>query len=166
MRTPSARRRHRVAVLALLAILTAAVTVFACKRRPALDPAYIAEIESWHRDRVNELTRADGWLTVVGLTWLTPGANRFGGDPANEVVLQGAGVPPLAGVLEVGADGEVVLHPQAGSGLTIAGAPATERALRRDTDGNQDILELGSLRFWIIVRGDRLAVRVKDLLRS
>ena len=55
----------------LAAVMSAAV---------AADPAYVREIEGWRRERVQRLTADGGWLTVAGLFWLKPGANRFGAD--------------------------------------------------------------------------------------
>ena len=125
------------------------------------DPSYVAEIESWQKERTARLTAEDGWLTLVGLSWLGEGDNRFGSDPGSAVVLTGAGVPPLAGILAV--EGVVVhLVPAEGVALTVNGEPATERVLRDDLDSDPDVLGLGRLSFHVIRRGDRLGVRVKD----
>ncbi len=126
------------------------------------DPAYLAALEKWRAARLASLTAEDGWLTLVGLYWLRSGENRFGSDPACEVPLTGRGVPPVAGTLELRADGTVLLHPSPGSGLTLNGGPAAERALRSDRSGSPDVLALGSMRFYVIDRAGKLAVRVKD----
>ena len=66
-------------------MLAAAVTAAAAAS--VADPAYVREIESWRRERLQRLTADGGWLTVTGLVWLKPGANTFGADAANDVVL-------------------------------------------------------------------------------
>jgi hypothetical protein len=49
--------------------------------------AYESEIEKWLHVRATALKAEGGWLTVVGLFWLEPGANQFGRDAGNAIVL-------------------------------------------------------------------------------
>jgi uncharacterized protein len=112
-----------------------------------------AAVEAWRADRRERLLRADGWLTLVGLWWLQPGINRVGSDPGGEVVLPSG--PSHVASIEVGE--RVTLHPTPGSGLRSG---ALE--LHDDLDGEPTVVELGSLRFHLIRRGERLAVRVRD----
>jgi uncharacterized protein (DUF1684 family) len=129
----------------------------------APDPAYVHEIEAWKRERLQRLTADGGWLTVVGLTWLKPGANRFGADAANDVVLPAHSAPAQAGafVLE---SGHVRLEVRPGVAVTVAGKPVTRMDLRTDAGGAApDVLALGALTLQIIDRGGRLGVRVKDM---
>ena len=145
------------------AALTLGLLQAGCGRKaPAVDPGYLKEIEKWRSERLASLTSHDGWLAVVGLSWLRPGENRFGSDPANEVVLPGRDTPALAGTLELRQDGTVLLHPRPGTGLTIGGSPATERVLASDGTGTPDVLAIGTIRFYLIDRSGKLAVRVKD----
>jgi len=83
-------------VLALVLSLTAAAG--------AVGPRYVREVEAWQRERAQRLTADGGWLTVAGLFWLQPGANRFGADAAGAIVLPAHSSPPQAGsfVLEGG----------------------------------------------------------------
>ena len=159
-----ARRRFQRRPRALTSTVFVALAVLAgCGRRaPAVDPGYRAEIESWRAARVAALTAEDGWLTVTGLYWLEPGENPFGAAPENRVVLPGKGVPPAAGVLDLRSDGSVIVRPRPGAGVTLDGAPPPERALRPDRSGRPDILRIGAVRFYVIDRAGKLAVRVKD----
>ena len=59
---------------------------------------YFAEIEKWRSDRETRLTSEDGWLTLVGLYWLKPGANEFGSDPESPVALPAGAAPARAGL--------------------------------------------------------------------
>jgi hypothetical protein len=150
-------------VLSGTTALTLGLLQAGCGRKaPAVDPGYLAEIEKWRAERLISLTSEDGWLTVVGLSWLRPGENRFGSDPGNEVVLPGRGTPALVGTLELRQDGTALLHPGPGTGLTLGGSPATERVLASDRTGKPDILGVGSIRFYLIDRSGKLAVRVKN----
>jgi uncharacterized protein (DUF1684 family) len=54
--------------------------------------------------------------------------------------------------------GKAVLHPAPGVALTLNGKPAVETALREDAD----ILAINHLKFYLIRRGDRAGIRLKD----
>lgn len=150
----------RFAVLLVFAALcVAGVAVPA----PAPDPhaAYRRQIEGWRQKREDRLKADDGWLTLAGLFWLKPGANRFGADPANEIVLPAA-APPFAGAFTLNA-GRVTVDVLPGVVVTRAGQALTRAPLRTDADGAApDILALGSLTLQIIDRNGRVAVRLKD----
>ena len=61
----------------------------------AADAPYVSEIEKWRAAREERLKADGGWLTVTGLFWLKDGANTFGSDKANDIVLP-ASVAPKA----------------------------------------------------------------------
>ena len=128
--------------------------------------AYLAEVERWHAERDRRLRSPDGWLTLVGLHWLTPGEHELGQHPSNAVRLSGRGVPPLAGHLLVTDDLEASVRPHHEAALTHDGVPITgELPLIADTDGDPTVIELGSLRMHLILRGahhERLGLRVRD----
>jgi uncharacterized protein len=127
---------------------------------PAAD-SYRQEIEKWRAERQAALKDPGGWLTVVGLAWLEEGENRFGSDPGNRVVLPAGTAPPVAGTLVRHGD-RVTVHAQPGSGLTSGGHPVTEMSLISVADEKPVMMQLGSVSFFLIRRGDRLGVRVKD----
>lgn len=122
-----------------------------------IDPAaHRAEVEAWRAGRYEALRRDQGWLTLSGLGWLRPGVNRVGSDPTADVVLPAG--PAHAGTLTVTADGVTA------SGLwRHGGEPVEDLSLVDDRDGEQTLLELGSLRLCLIERGGRLALRTWDL---
>jgi uncharacterized protein (DUF1684 family) len=127
------------------------------------DPAaYRKEIETWRQERLASLKKEDGWLTLVGLYWLKPGENRFGSDPGNPVILPAGKAPAVAGTLT--RDGDTIrLNVQPGVELTADGKPATPgMTVNVDASGKPTILQLGSLSFYVIKRGDRMGVRIKD----
>lgn len=106
---------------------------------------YQSEIAAWRQQREANLRRDGSWLTVTGLFWLREGTNRFGAGPADEIVLP-AGAP-VAGSFE--------LH----KGKVTAKVSSGTRELRPDTD---DMVQVGRLRLYLIQRGDRYAIRLKD----
>ncbi|MCY1075361.1 DUF1684 domain-containing protein [Archangium lansingense] len=118
-----------------------------------------AETRAWHQKRIANLTSEEGWLSLVGLHWLKEGDNRVGSAPESEVVFP-AGTPAHLGTLTQ-KDGKVTLAVQPGVSLTRAGQPFTGGELGA-SESEKDVLALGSLHFYLIRRGERLGIRVKD----
>jgi len=142
----------------------AAATIVAQAVAPP-PPDYPQEVEAFRRHREQQLTADDGWLTVAGLFWLKPGANRFGADRSNDLVLP-ASAPARAGTFWL-ESGRVTVEAAPGAPLTHQGRPVTRQALRSDSGGAEpDVLALGPLTLQIIERGGRLAVRLKDKDRA
>ena len=159
--TPDASRRFRrlaalMAGCALLASLSPAAGA------TAADPAYQQKIESWQKELTDELKKEDGWLTLVGLFWLEEGENRFGSDAGtNKVIFPEGKAPAVAGAL-IRNGKKVRVRAEPGAGLTSAGKPVKELELTVDANGKPMVLELGTLSFFVIERGDRVGVRIKD----
>lgn len=131
------------------------------------DPAaaYRAEIEKWKAARVARLTADDGWLTVIALSWLEEGENRIGSAPSNRVVFPAGKAPAWLGTIRLapGAKGKAQFTAAPGVRVTHEDKPVSTIALASDADaGDPTILEHGTLSFYLIQRGDRVGVRVKD----
>ncbi|RKI00939.1 DUF1684 domain-containing protein, partial [Corallococcus praedator] len=120
----------------------------------------VAATQAWHAQRVQQLAKEDGWLTLVGLTWLKEGEQTAGSAPDSTVRLP-ASVPAKAGTF-VREGTTVRFQPAAGVVFTKDGQPFTGGALKTDEKGAPDVLRLGSVNFQVIHRGDKLGVRVKD----
>src|SRR5262249_9408464 len=93
--------------------------------------------------------------------WLKEGVNRFGAAAANEVAFPEGSAPALAGVLELHG-GKVTLRVEPGVAVAEKGAPVLTKELKPDSSGDPDVLTLGRLTFFIIERGGRLGVRLRD----
>ena len=106
---------------------------------------YQDEISQWRRAREAALRADNGWLTVAGLFWLRDGANFFGQDPANDIVLPGG--PARAGSFQLH-DGQVT--------VTMEGST---RALRPDSG---DAAKVGRLSLFVIKRSDKFGIRLKN----
>jgi uncharacterized protein (DUF1684 family) len=106
---------------------------------------YQADIAAWRRAREAALRADGGWLTVAGLFWLHEGANRFGSDPSGEIALPDG--PPRAGTFE--------LH----HGKVTAETGGAAREMRPDS---ADAVKVGRLSLFVIKRGDRYGIRLKD----
>jgi len=124
----------------------------------SVDPAYQQSFEKWKGKLVDDLKQE--WLPLAGLFWLKPGENSFGTDPKNAIVFPKG--PAHAGSFTL--QGKTVtarFAPDADA--AIAGKPATTAELQPDTTGNPTVVELGKLRLHVIVRGQRVGIRLKDL---
>lgn len=121
--------------------------------------AFEASEQAWREQRRAELTKPDGWTSLVGLHWLDPGTHRVGSGADNGIRL--ALGPAHLGVFTVRA-GKV--HFVADTEVTIDGVPARGGELRSDADpGGASVLGFddGKGQALVIARGGRLALRVK-----
>ena len=145
-------------------LLIVSLIVLAGLATPALvvaDDEFQKSEQSWRDGRVKRLASPSGWLTLVGLHWLEPGDNVFGSDPECAVPLPAGKAPKRAGVLVL-SEGVVRIKPVPDAGVMLDGKAVGERVLGDDTAEKTDVLTLGDLSFFVIKRGDRFGVRVKD----
>jgi uncharacterized protein (DUF1684 family) len=133
----------------LLILLMLSVAFLACRRAVAPPPA---EFTQWREKRLANLTKEDGWLTLVGLDWLKEGPNEISLPSKPPAVIHAT----LTG-------GKVTLDPA--PSLMIDGKPlAAPTELRNDADPQgPTIVQSGSIRFYAIKRNDRYGFRVRDL---
>jgi uncharacterized protein (DUF1684 family) len=120
-----------------------------------------ANIEKWRAERVQELTSDTGWLTLVGLFWLSPGKNTFGRASSNTLVLDHPNLADTAGTFVLNGD-KVTFIAKPGSGITRGGQPVSTIDLVSDAKESPTVLSSGPLRFFIIERAGKFAVRVRD----
>jgi uncharacterized protein (DUF1684 family) len=123
-----------------------------------IDSAYQQSYNKWKAERADDLKK--NWLVLAGLFWLKPGDNSFGTDPASAIVFPKG--PAHAGVFTLRGEDVVVKFPPEAH-VIIDSKPATTSTLLPDTSGKRTIVEMGSLRFYVIKRGARLGIRLKDL---
>jgi hypothetical protein len=142
-----------LAALAATAVAAAAVA-------PAADEA--AAVRAWRAARVEEIAGPSGWLTVVGLHWLKDGANTFGRARDNDIPLPARSLAAHAGRLVVSGH-SVRLEPASRSGLVIDGHEAAPSELLPAGAEGSIVLESGTLRMFVIERGGRVGLRVRDL---
>jgi uncharacterized protein (DUF1684 family) len=129
---------------------------------PQTSPSsYKGEVEHWRQERETALKAADGWLTVVGLFWLKEGKNTMGTDRANDFVLPKGSAPGKVGVFEFH-NGSSTFLAAPGADATVDGKPVTQVALKPDTSGSPDVLRIRDLSMYVIQRGNRFGIRLKD----
>ena len=122
---------------------------------------YNQEIMDWHQQRNDRLNQPDGWLTLSGLFWLKAGKNTFGASPENDLVFPGIDILPQLGTLILIGD-SVSIQVVEGVQITIQDSVITVTGLSMDTSGEPDLMQWGSLTWYIIERGERIGVRLKD----
>jgi uncharacterized protein (DUF1684 family) len=125
--------------------------------------SYINEINAWHQTRENNLKKETGWLTVSGLFWLEEGENTFGSSKENKLVFPAGKAAERFGSFTLLND-EVR--------LTILPNIEVKRNDTLFSSGvifNQELVEQSvilsykNLRWFIIKRGNRFGVRLRDL---
>jgi uncharacterized protein (DUF1684 family) len=121
---------------------------------------YRRAVEAWRAEREASLRADDGWLTLVGLHWLRTGTNQVGASPAADVPLPAGSAPPSVGTIAF-AGGVARFTPDPAADVRINGAPARAQVLRPQP-GDYDTVTTGSVTFFVIKRGDRYGVRVRD----
>jgi uncharacterized protein (DUF1684 family) len=135
----------------------------ACNRSGAVikdETSYEASIEKWRQDRLERLKGENGWLNLAGLYWLGEGENTFGSDPSNDIVFPGK-ARPFCGTLTL-RQGRVILRAAEGSGIFAGKDPVGVLELRDDHTRNTTVLRQGDLAWFIIKRGDKYGVRLRD----
>lgn len=142
--------------------------LFALAGAAAADPvpakdSYAEDMAKWRETRVARLKSDTGWLTVAGLFWLQDGENTFGADAKNAIVLPAGRKAPAHAGSFVHADGVTRVRALAGTPLLCRGKQVSEMTLRTDAQDSTDVLEMGPLRFFVIVRGGKHAIRMRDL---
>lgn len=161
-------RFHRIYVAALtcISMLPFAVSAFAAAPRisasgvsspTAPDAAYVQSFEKWRAEQIEDLKQ--NWLPLAGLFWLKPGANTFGTAVDNAIAFPKG--PAHAGEFDLQGK-DVTVKLAADSHATIDLKPATTAKLDPDISGHSTVVEMGSLHFHVIVRGERVGIRVKD----
>ena len=160
------RTRRHFLILAVAAISTTCVATVATSQSAATHTsAYLRELAKWREDHAKELQKPDSWLALAGLEWLDPGDNSFG-SAADNAKHMPQSAPPHLGVLHVEKDSVKLIAPSGGfpSGFLIEGKPAAEQVLRVDADHdkNNPRMTVGDLNFYVIKRGERYALRIKD----
>lgn len=130
--------------------------------------AATAADRSEYRETVQKLRDAreaklkvdDGWLTVAGLFWLKSGANSFGSAVDCAIALPR--VPAQLGVFRL-TGGAVTLEPVQGAPLQVNGKLAARGLLKTDKSGQPDLVSSGRLTMFVIQRGPRFGIRLRDL---
>ncbi len=115
-----------------------------------MEDDYSREIQAFRRARMASLKSENGWLNLAGLFWLKEGNNTIGGDEKNDFVFPADHSDPFLGALLL-KDGEVYYQTERDTVLMYR-------------EGVQvPMISHQSLRWFIIKRGEKYALRLRDL---
>ena len=149
----------------LLAAALFSLLIYSCSNESLEtkgSPEYLQEIKDWDQHRLKRLKADDGWLNLVGRTWLKPGENKFGSAKDNDVVIESDKVPDYMGVF-IFEDSTVTMKVNEGVEVLLDGNPVKE--MKMIGDGNKDItvFQYGSIKWNLIVRNELYGIRFRDL---
>jgi len=128
---------------------------------PKGTPEYITEIEQWHQKRIERLKKDTGWLNLVGLYWLKEGENSFGSSEENDIKFPDNSSPKIGTIILK--DSSLTFKSADGVDVLNNGVKVTELELKDDLTGKRTTLASGSLRWYIIKRGERYGIRLRDV---
>lgn len=131
----------------------------------AQDGSWEKEEQAWRAQHAADLQKPDGWLSLIGLEWLSAPETSIGSAADNKVRLPESAPAHLA-VVKLENATVSLLAPPGGfpAGLNVDGSAAKEQVLRADPDHDKlnSHLTFGTLNLYAIRRGDRFALRIKD----
>ncbi len=124
------------------------------------DAAYVTEINAWHTRREASLRSETGWLNLVGLLPLKEGKNTFGSDPSNDIIFP-KGDANLGTLILKNGQVRMAIAPQAD--VRAQQKKVRKMVIFKSRSSESVVLSHQSLRWFIIRRGDRFFVRLRDL---
>lgn len=124
------------------------------------DSDYEKEIKTWHQNRIEGLKKENGWLNLAGLFWLEEGRNSFGGNTENKIVFPKDRSKAFLGDIIL-SKGEVFVETKADAEVFNENEKV-EKLKLFPTEKNI-VLKHNSLRWFVIKRGERYAIRLRDL---
>lgn len=145
-------------------ILLLALTLISCNKsdESTSKSEYAKSIDEWHNKRIENLKKENGWLNLVGLYWLKEGENKFGSDLSNDIVFPDGKSEKFMGTV-IKKDSLISTIVEPGVKITQNNKTISSIKMREDVKGNPTVLEYKSLRWFIIKRGDRYGIRLRDL---
>jgi uncharacterized protein (DUF1684 family) len=122
--------------------------------------AYEAEVLAHRAQRLDRLTRPDGWLSLIGLYFLKAGENSIGSARENSIVLPKG--PAHLGSVSLTPDGAVYASLNPGAGARVDGREVLRAKLEATEERTPTLVTCDTLSLFAIERGGRMALRVKD----
>jgi uncharacterized protein (DUF1684 family) len=150
--------------IASLILLTS--VLMSCEARKTKDmlfdrAAYFAEVETWHKKRVENLKGPEGWLNLAGLYWLKEGINTFGSGNENDIVFPEGMIDPKAGVFIL-KQGRVTLNVSPGVTITSGNQPVKSRIVYPSDSSGPVRMRHNSFEWFVIKRDDKFGIRLRD----
>ncbi len=148
-----------VMVLIIFPILLVTISCSSGKSDLPLEE-YLTSYNEWKNNRIRSLKGPEGWLNLAGLFWLEEGENRFGSDSSNNIIFPSV-APANIGVVILKEDRIRFIGNEAVK-VTHERELIHEMDLLTDVSGDPTVLTLDSLAWFIIKRGDKYGIRLRD----
>ena len=142
-----------------------ALLLFSCeaneyKRTDNID--YLNEVNDWHKKRIENLKKENGWLNLAGLFWLKEGVNTFGTDESNDLVFPANKSAKYFGKI-VKQDSSIITYINDDVNVLHNDSLIKKIEMFSDLTNNPTILSYQTLRWFVIKRGDKYGIRLRDL---
>ena len=121
---------------------------------------YEKEIMAFRKIRIDSLQHENGYLNLSGLFWLKEGENTIGADPKNDFVFPAEHYDSFLGKIILN-NGVVRFKSSQANQVFSSGQAVSEMIIFQDK--KVVVLEHKSLRWFIIKRGEKYALRLRDL---
>ncbi len=149
-------------MLRIFVLLISLIALFSCTQKPEADPNYVKEISEWDSKRVSRLKADDGWLNLIGRFWLKPGENTFGTSKDNDIVIESSKLPEHIGSF-LFIDTIVTFKANDGINVLYNNNPVKEIIMVDDQKKDMTVLQIGSIKFNLIIRDTLYGIRARDL---
>ena len=121
---------------------------------------YEKEIATFRQTRIDSLKHENGYLNLSGLFWLKEGENTIGADPQNDFNFPAEHSDSFLGKIVLN-NGVVRFKSNKENQVFSLGQAVTDMIIFQDK--KVVVLEHKSLRWFIIKRGDKYALRLRDV---
>ncbi|OGB66058.1 MAG: hypothetical protein A2Y94_14790 [Caldithrix sp. RBG_13_44_9] len=148
----------------LLIFFLSLLSSYTCKQPEKVSSEtsqYLKEIADWRQRRITNLTKSDGWLSLIGLFWLKEGKNSYGGNESNSIQFTAQKVPAVMGNFILN-KGKVTIHVFNNLPVLSEEKPVQSLEMQDDQSENPTVLTYGSLSWLLIKRGDKYGIRLRD----
>ena len=152
-------------VIFIKTLILTALIFYYCKTDNLVSkgsPEYLEEIKQWDAYRLERLKADDGWLNLVGRTWLKPGENKFGSAKNNDVLIESDKVPDYMGIF-IFEDSTVTMIVYDGVEILLDEIPVKEVKMNGDESDDMNVFQHGSIKWNLIIRDTLYGIRFRDL---
>lgn len=153
--------KGRIPILLMMIIPTILFSRCDQAKRDKTSDNYQDTIQEWRKNRVKNLKSPEGWLNLAGLYWLEKGKNTIGSDSTHDVVFPEK-APSKVGTVFLN-DGNIRFTAQNDVKVYHKDILIDGMQLKSDADDDPTVLKHGSLKWFVIKRGEKYAVRLRDL---
>ena len=149
-------------IISGIVVLSILISSFGCqsKKEKFNEEDYLKSVKEWQGNRLERLKSENGWLNLVGLYWLKEGQNPFGSNEANNIVFP-ENAPDFGTMILY--KGNISVQINQDAEVYINDSLLKEHDVYTDADPNTTMFKSGSLRWYIIKRGERYGIRLRDI---